>query len=42
MAIVMAFKKITSKEKKTKINRLFEKIQALYEERKRLGKEEYQ
>lgn len=42
MAIVMAFKKITSKEKETKINRLFEKLQELYEERKRLGKEEYQ
>ena len=42
IAIGMAFKRITSKEKKTKTNRLFEKLQALDEERKRLGKEEYQ
>lgn len=42
ISIGMAFKRITFKEKKTKTNRLFEKLQALDEERKRLGKEEYQ
>lgn len=42
IAICMAFKRITSKEKKTKTNRLFEKLQALKEEREGLGKEEYQ
>lgn len=40
IAIGMAFKKITSKEKKT--NGLFAKLQALKEESKRLGKEEWQ
>lgn len=41
IAIGMAFKKIISKEKKTKTNGLFAKLQALKEERERLGKEEY-
>lgn len=42
IAIGMAYKKITSKEKKTKTNGLFAKLQALKEESKRLGKEEWQ
>ena len=42
IAIGMAYKKITSKEKKTKTNGLFAKLQALKEERKRLGKEAWQ
>lgn len=42
IAIGMAFKKITSKEKKTKTNGLFAQIQSLKEESKRLGKEEWQ
>lgn len=41
IAIGMAFKKITSKEKKTKTSGLFAKLQVLKEEGKRLGKEEY-
>lgn len=39
IAIGMAYKKITSKEKKTKTSGLFAKLQALKEESKRLGKE---
>ena len=42
IAIGMAYKKITSKEKKTKTSGLFAKLQALKEESKRLGKEERQ
>ena len=42
IAIGMAFKKITSKAQKNKPTRLRAKLQALKEEGKRLGKEEYQ
>lgn len=42
IAIGMAYKKITSKEKKTKTSGLFARLQALKEESKRLGKEEWQ
>lgn len=42
IAIGMAFKKITSKAQQNKPTGLLAKIQALKEEGKRLGKEEYQ
>lgn len=42
IAIGMAFKKITAKEMQNKPSGLFAKLQALKEEGKRLGKEEYQ
>ena len=42
IAIGMAFKKITEKEKQSGLTRLRSKLQALKEEGKRLGKEEYQ
>lgn len=42
IAIGMAFKKITSKAQKNKPTGLLAKLQALKEEGKRLGKEEYQ
>ena len=41
IAIGMAFKKITAKEKQSGLTRLRAKLQALKEEGKRLGKEEY-
>lgn len=41
IAIGMAFKKITSKAQKNKPTGLLAKLQALKEEGKRLGKEEY-
>lgn len=42
IAIGMAFKKITAKGMQSKPSGLFAKLQALKEEGKRLGKEEYQ